>query len=326
MREVNEKIFVTSPNYAKNTPHAFSMLREAGLQVVLSTVSRGHSEKELLEMAKGCSSILVFNSKDEMSARVIDGIPELRVVSRHGIGMDNIAVEYARGKGIAVKNTIHAHEEEAVADFTIALVLCCSRGIIEMSGKLRNGIWDRKEMPGLTGKTVGIVGLGRIGRAVVDRLKGFKVKIIAHDPYADEEVCRASGIELASLEYLLKGSDFVTLHVPLTAETERLIGRSQLAVMKPHSWLINTSRFGLLDSDALFDSLKNREIQGVALDVFEKEPVIEDRFVKLDNVVATPHIAGITEEIIHSLDLEAAANIIDVLAPSFDYRSFFERG
>lgn len=320
-----EKIFITSPNYAKDTPQALCMLRKAGLQVELSTLSRGHSEKELLEMAHGCASILVFNSKDEMTTRVIDGIPELRVLSRHGIGMDNIAVEYARGKGIVVKNTVFAHEEDAVADFTVALILCCSRNIIEMSGKLRDGIWDRKEMSGLTGKTVGVIGLGRIGRSVVERLKGFKVDIVGHDPYANEAFCRASGVELASLEDLLKRSDFVTLHVPLSAETERLIGRQELAVMKPHSWLINTSRSGLLDSDALYDSLKKRAIQGAALDVFEKEPAIEDRFVRLDNVIATPHIAGITEEVIHRLDLEAAANIIDVLVPSYDYRGIFEK-
>lgn len=322
---MTEKIFITSPNYGKNTPQALSMLSGAGLQVLFSTLNRGHSEKELLDMAVGCAAILVFNSKDEVNEHVIDGIPELRVLSRHGIGMDNISVDHAKGKGIAVKNTIFAHEEEAVADLAVALILCASRGILEMSSKLRCGVWMRKEMPGLTGKTVGVVGLGRIGRSVVERLKGFKVKIAGYDPFVDELYAHSLGIELLPLEQLLRCSDFVTLHVPLTSGTARIIGEKELAVMQPGSWLINTSRAGLIDSDALFSALKNNEIQGAALDVFEKEPAINDRFTDLENVIATPHIAGITKEIIHSLDLEAAANIIDVLAPNYDYSSFFVR-
>jgi D-3-phosphoglycerate dehydrogenase / 2-oxoglutarate reductase len=226
--------------------------------------------------------------------KMIDACPRLKIIGILRAGTENVNVEYATSKGILVYNT-PGRNADAVADFTVGMIICECRNIARGHHGLKQGEWLREypnsgRIPDMRGKTIGIVGLGEIGKKVVKRLQGFDVKIIAHDPYVRTP---PGGVELVALERLMAEADFVTIHARLTKETERVISRQMIGRMKPTSYFINTSRAGLVDEPALYEALEQRKIAGAALDVFEKEPPGKDYpLVTLENVTLTPHMAG----------------------------------
>ncbi|MGD8865090.1 MAG: hydroxyacid dehydrogenase [Anaerolineales bacterium] len=241
------------------------------------------------------------------------GAPRLQVVGRAGVGVDNIDLMSARDLGIRVVNAPQA-STTAVAEHTFALMLALCRHIPEATARMRAGEWPKKELVGheLAGKTLGIIGLGRIGTEVARRAAVFEMRILAYDPYIDDqqERCGAQG---CALDALLEQSDFVTLHLPLTEETNALIDRSAMKNFKPGSRIISTARGGLIDEDALLEALCNHQIAGAALDVFNDEPPKNSALIKHPNVVTTPHIAGQTVEAQQRVAIDIAEEVLAAL-------------
>lgn len=257
---------------------------------------------------------------DRIDADLIDLAPNLKVVSSMSVGYDHIDVEAATKKGVYVTFTPGVLTE-ATADFTWALLMAVSRRVIEADRYLRAGKWKIQWSPthflgsDLTGKTLGIIGLGRIGEAIAQRARGFNMNVLYFSrARAEQEKERRLNIEFVPLERLFRESDFVTVHVPITDETKHLINEERLRQMKPTAYLVNTSRGPVIDQAVLTRALRERWIAGAGLDVFEKEPIDpNDPLINLENVVLTPHIASATTEARSKMAEVAAKNLISVL-------------
>lgn len=227
-----------------------------------------------------------------ITKKVIEACNNLKYIGVLRAGYENINVEYAKEKGIKVFNT-PGRNAHAVSDFTVGMLICEARNIARGHFGIKNGQWIREypnsgDIPDLEERTVGIIGYGEIGRLVARKLSGFNMNILVYDPY-----CRDSNIQTVELEELLKKSDFVTLHARLTKENEHMIGEKEIAMMKKNAYIINTSRSGLIDEKALYAALKNGQIAGAAIDVYDEEPpAIDYPLVTLPNVTLTPHMAG----------------------------------
>lgn len=232
---------------------------------------------------------------ESYSRALLERLDGLQVVARCGVGYDAIDVEAATERGVAVVTTPNTNAD-AVADFTLALMLAALRRVVEHDRSVRSGGW-RLDGPGrdLAGATVGIVGLGLIGRTVARRLTGFGCRILAVDPAPDHEFCTATGIEISSLADMLPQLDVLTVHAPLGAGTKNLIGAPELAVLPSHAMVVNAARGGVVNEDALVDALRDGQVGGAALDVFEREPLgAEHPLTGMDNVVLAPHAAGLS--------------------------------
>jgi D-3-phosphoglycerate dehydrogenase len=226
---------------------------------------------------------------------VLDGLPDLRTIVRWGVGYDRVDVAGASELGIAVC-TVPGANAEAVADMALALALACLRRLRELDGSVRDGAWRPAwSARDLAAATVGVVGLGAIGKAVVRRLRGFDCRILAVEPQADRAFCDQHGVELVVLPELLPRVDLLTLHAPLVPATHHLIGERELALLPPHAVVVNTSRGGLIDEAALVHALREGAIAGAGLDVFEREPLPgSSPLLELPNVVLTPHASSFT--------------------------------
>jgi D-3-phosphoglycerate dehydrogenase len=257
---------------------------------------------------------LIVRSATTVDRALIEASPRLRVIARAGTGVDNVDVEAATERGILVMNAPGANSV-SVAEHAIALMLALSRGVAAADGAMKRGVWDKKKLVGaeLRGKTLGIVGLGRIGQEVALRARVFGMSLVAHDPFISEQVAAALDIKLASLDELCAESDYITLHVPSTAETRHLFDRQRFEKCKAGVRIVNTARGELIDEEALADAIESGAVAGAGLDVFEKEPPGESRLVKLRQVVATPHIAASTLEAQELVGIETAAAVRDYL-------------
>jgi glyoxylate reductase len=256
---------------------------------------------------------------DSIDAEMMEAGRNLKVISNCAVGYNNIDVEAATKRGIYVTNT-PGILTETTADCTFALMLAVARRIAEADRYVRSGkwihAWGLKMFLGsdVHGKTLGIIGLGRIGRAMAKRAKGFGVSVIYYDVNRNIDSERDLGITYAEMEHLLKEADFVTIHVPLEKETHHLIGARELSMMKRDAYLINTSRGPVVDEGALYDALSRHVIKGAALDVFEREPIdSKNKLLELDNVVLTPHIASASVETRKKMAMMAATNLVSVL-------------
>ncbi|RLE65133.1 MAG: D-glycerate dehydrogenase [Thermoprotei archaeon] len=276
------------------------------------------TREELIEKVKDKDGLLCLLT-DKIDAEVMDVAHNLKVISTYSVGFDHIDIDAATKRGIYVTHTPGVLTD-AVAEFTVGLLLAITRKIVDANEVVKGGKWDKPwnpfflTGPELKGKTLGIVGLGRIGRAVAKKVKGFEMKVIYYDVYRNEKAEKELGVEYVDLETLLKTSDFVSLHVPLLKETYHMIGEKELKLMKPTAYLINTARGGVVDTNALVKALKEGWIAGAALDVFEQEPLPPDHpLTKLDNVILAPHIASATIEARQRMAELAANNLVAVL-------------
>lgn len=306
------KIFVT-----RKIPQAgLDLLKDYDLKV--SPYDRVLTKEELLENVKDIDALLCLLT-DKIDKEIMDAAgKQLKIIANYAVGFDNIDVKAASQRKIIVTNTPEVLTE-TVAEHTIALLFAISRRIVEADKFTRENkfkAWEPMLFLGsdISGKTLGIVGLGRIGVAVAKRMKdGFDLKILYYDVNRNEKLEKQYGLEYSSLEDLLKESDFVSLHVPLLPQTEHLINEKKLKLIKETAYLINTSRGPVIDEKALVKALKNKQIAGAALDVFENEPKLAPGLAELDNVVLTPHIASATIETRSKMAEMAAQNIIDAL-------------
>ena len=241
---------------------------------------------------------LIIRSATQVTAGVLEAATNLKVVARAGIGLDNVDVEAATRRGVMVVNAPQSNVISA-AEHTLALLLSQARNVPQAHADLVEGRWERKAWEGveLAGKTLGLVGLGRVGSLVASRSAGFGMRVIAFDPYVSTERAKEMGVEIMpTLEALLVQSDFVSIHLPRTAETEGLLGEKQLRMMKSGARLVNTARGGLVDEDALAKALEDGHLAGAALDVFATEPTTDSPLYGLPNVVVTPHLGASTRE------------------------------
>ncbi len=308
------KVFVTR----KLFDEAISLIEEYADVEVYESEEEPAPYDLILEKVRDIDGLLCLLT-DKIDARIIEAGERLKVISNYAVGYDNIDVEVATKRGIYVTNTPGVLTE-TTADLAWAILMAIARRVVEADKYVRAGrwvhAWGPKMMLGsdVHGKTLGIVGLGRIGSAVARRAKGFNMRVIYYDVFRREDLERELGLEYKPLEELLKEADYVTLHVPLTKETYHLIGERELDLMKPTAYLINTSRGAVIDQKALYKALKERRIAGAALDVFEKEPIDpDDPLLELDNVVLTPHIGSASVETRKKMAMIAAENLVSVL-------------
>jgi D-3-phosphoglycerate dehydrogenase len=287
------RVLITVPHtYQRDAPY-LQRLEAAGLEVERRIGRHGKmTEDELRAALPGVFATLA--SSEPYTERVFQEAPDLRVVARWGVGFDAIDVNAATRHDVVVCTAVGANHE-AVADYAVTLMCALQRGLLRNHRLITGGQWKTEFHPGLWRATVGVVGLGRIGQAVARRCRGFDMTILAYEPYPDLNFVRAHGVELVSLEELLRRADLVTLHCPATAENRHLINRDRLALMKPTAHLVNTARGTLVDESALHEALVTGRIAGAGLDVFEKEPLFDSALFGLDNVVLSPHVAGIDE-------------------------------
>ncbi len=269
------------------------ILQEAGIEV---TVETKKSEDELAKLASDVDGIIV-RSSSRITPKILGAAKNLKVIGRAGVGVDNIDVPAATARGVVVMNTPFGNTTSA-AEHSVAMLLALARNIPRADQKLRGGEWDKKSFTGveLSDKTLGVIGLGKIGQKVARAARGLDMRVLAFDPFITSERAKELGVELAEIDDVLAGADFLTLHVPLNDKTENLIGVEALKKMKPTARIINVSRGGVVDEEALCAALKEGRIAGAALDVYSQEPITESPLFDLPNVVATPHLGASTEE------------------------------
>jgi D-3-phosphoglycerate dehydrogenase len=277
------------------------------------TVKTGMSPDELRETI-GAFDGLVVRSATKVTSDALGSPGRLRVIGRAGTGVDNIDLDAATRAGVVVMNTPGGNSV-AAAELTVAHLMALARNVVQANLELRAGKWERKKYVGveLDGKTLGVVGLGRIGREVARRAKCLRMEVIGFDPFVSSEVAAGFGVKFVELKRLLAEADFVSLHLPLTDDTRHLIDAEAMATMKKGARLINCARGGLIDEAALIDALDSDRLGGAALDVFETEPPSDRRLVDHPRIVATPHLGASTREAQERVGTEIAAKIRDYL-------------
>lgn len=275
-------------------------------------VKTGLKPEELIATI-GDYEALVVRSQTQVSAEVISAGKKLQVIGRAGVGVDNIDIEEATRRGIIVVNAPTGNTISA-AEHTIALMLSLARYIPQANSVLKSGVWRRNDYMGteLRGKTLGIIGLGNVGSEVARRAWGLEMKLTACDPFISADYARNLHVTLISPEELIKESDFITLHIPLTSSTKGLIGTKELALVKPTARIINTARGGLIDDQALAKAVREKRIAGAAIDVFSTEPTTESILFEEDNIIVTPHLGASTTEAQAMAARDIAEQIIDV--------------
>ena len=303
------KIFLTG-----RIPDGVTAVLEKGCDVESNKEDRPMERAALLELVQDKEGIISMIT-DRIDGKLMDRAPRLRMIAAMAVGYDNIDIGAATARGIPVSNTPGVLTD-ATAELAFALVLAAARRVVEMDGLTRRGgfrYWAPMLFLGteVTGKTLGIIGLGRIGKAVTRRARGFNMKVLYHNreriDAADERELKT---EYADLERLLRESDFVSLHVPLTEETKHIIGERELALMKPTAFLINTSRGPVVDEKALVKVLRERKIGGAGLDVYENEPALTPGLAELDNVTLLPHVGSGTLETRTRMAVLAVENLL----------------
>ncbi len=312
---MNSKIFVT-----RKIPGDFiEKLKVDGNEVVVSEFNRPLTQEEILEKSKGVDGLLCLLT-DRIDGDLVDAIgPQLKIVSNYAVGFDNVDVKALTDRGIPVTNTPSDEVNESVAEHTWALMLALSRRIVEADEAIRHGGyhgWEPDIFLGhnIIGKTLGIVGLGRIGSMVARRALGYKMTVLYNKHEPDPEVERELGVKFVGLDDLFKQSDFVSLHVPLTPETRHMINKETLAKMKKGAFLVNTARGPVVDERDLVDAIRSGQLGGAGLDVFDNEPNIAPELIESPNVITTPHIASATYEARNKMGEQAVSAILDVFS------------
>jgi phosphoglycerate dehydrogenase-like enzyme len=304
------RILVTFPGYQPDDPETGARLGSAGYAIDLQPKLGARTPAELSRLLGDAQGAIV--STDPFERAVLAGAPALRVIARVGVGTDSIDRAAATEHGVAIAVT-PGQNAETVADHALALMLALIRKVAIQNEAVRAGRWERvgAMAPGeLFGRTVGLIGAGEIGRAVIRRLNAFGVEILAYDP----AVAALEHASLVPLEELLRRSDIVTLHAPYLPATHHIIDGARLALMKPSAFLVNTARGGLVDQPALLEALRQGRIAGAALDVFETEPADATPFRDLPQAILSPHIAGISLESIRRMTIMATDSVLRVLA------------
>lgn len=305
-------VLITARVFGRYSREPFQILEKADCHIVPNPwPGKKLKEKEMLSLVGNVVGIIC--GEDEITEKVITAAPRLKVISKFGVGVDKIDVAAATRRKIAVCNTPGANSE-SVADMAFCLMLGAARRITVADRQVRQSLWEPVVGLELWKKTLGIIGLGKIGKAVARRAKGFDMRILAYDVYPDIDFIQKEGIELVTLKELLSRADFISLHLPATPETKGLIGAEELALIKPGAILVNTARGDIIDEVALYTALKERKLAGAGLDVFAQEPPDPSSpLFELPQVIMAPHSGAHTVEAIDRMGTIAAQNLVRVL-------------
>ena len=304
--EARPVVVVTAADLA---PQALELLHD--FQVVYA--GKTPDEDTLVQLCEKAQPVAIIVRYGKISARIMDASKKLRVISKHGVGIDTIDTEAAAKRGIAVTAATGANAA-AVAEHTWGLILACAKSIVDLNARMQAGYWDKATHKSLElkGKTLGILGIGAIGKRVAEVGLTLGMRTLAYDPYPANV---PAGVTPCALTMVLSEADVVTLHCPLTAENRHLINRETLALMRNGAILINTARGALVEQKALLEALRTGKLRAVALDTFETEPMSgTHEFSGIPNVILTPHIAGVTSDTYVSMGMAAAHNVLEVLA------------
>lgn len=304
-----KKVYIAVYPFGKFDSTPLNKLKHI-FKVEINNKNKILSENELLKILKN-DFVGVIAGLEKYSEKLLKNLPKLKVISRLGAGLDNIDIESAKKLNIKILNTPDT-PTLAVAEFTVSLILGLLKKIFLLDKILKLKKWQ--QIPGniLSGKTIGIIGLGRIGKKLTELLKGFNLKILAYEPNPDYNFIKKHKIKLTDLEYLLSKSDIITLHLPFTPEVYHLISEREFEKMKDTAIIVNTSRGGIIDEDVLYKALKSRRIAAAAIDVFEEEPYY-GKLRNLKNIIITPHCASFSIETRIEMEKKSVDNLINAL-------------
>jgi D-3-phosphoglycerate dehydrogenase / 2-oxoglutarate reductase len=303
------KVLITPAPLSGVNGTFLQVLRDAGFDVTFSRIRAQLTEDELIDHLQGISATIA--GSEPYTRRVLQAHPQLRVIARAGVGYDAVDTSAATDLGMAV-TIAPGTNQDSVAEHTFLLILALAKNLLVQHQGTRSGKWPRQANLPLRGRTLGIAGLGRIGKAVALRGEVFGMKLLAYEPYPDKHFVAAHNITLVPMERLLAESDYLTIHVPLTPESKYAINKKTLALMKPTAFLINTARGGLVCEADLIEALRAKKIAGAGLDVFEDEPPPHSALFEMDNVVVTPHAAGVDLQSRDDMAESAARAIVDL--------------
>lgn len=302
------KVLVTPMTLAGIDSPYVGVLRDAGFDLVFPKRAFLLTEQELLDALPGVCGVIA--GSEPYTPRVLAANPALRVIARAGVGYDAVNVPAATEHGVAVA-IAPGTNQESVAEHTFALILALAKDVPSQHAAIRSGQWPRRANLPLRGRTLGIAGLGRIGKAVAERGHSFRMRLIAYEPYPDHAFAERFGVELVSFERLLAESDFLSLHLPLTEQSRHLMDKKTLCQMKPTAYLVNTARGGLVCEADLCAALETGRIAGAGLDVFEQEPPAADNpLFRCETVIVTPHAAGVDLQSRDDMAVSAARTIV----------------
>lgn len=303
------KVFISTTSFGRYDPEPVTLLRQDGIDPVLNQTGRTLTPEEVLRYAEGCIGIIA--GTESYNRDVLVKFPHLKVISRCGAGLDTIDLEAARQLGIAVASTPYG-PTQAVAELTVALILNLIRHVESSSARLKGGVWEKQMGFLISELKIGIMGLGKIGKQVATILMAFDATVIGHDINPDYAWAAVNHVSMRSRENLVKESDVLCLHLPYEKDLYHMIGKDELAMMKSGSYLINTSRGGLIDEEALYLALQSHHLKGAALDTFEKEPC-GGPLRELDTVILTPHIGSYARAGRVKMERQSAENMINEL-------------
>ena len=307
------KAFVSTTSFLKpENAEAKKMLEKYFDEVVYNESGIPLKGEEILTRLHGCDAYIA--GLDYITADVIEKMPDsVKVISRYGIGLDRVDLTAAEKKGIVVTNTPGANST-AVCELAFALMLSVARNIPELHEAVIDGKWPRSEGVELAGKTLGIIGMGAIGKCLATRAKAFEMNIIAYDLYFDEAFAKSQGIRRMELDELISVSDIISLHLPLNEHTYHIIDASRISSMKDGAIIINTARGGLVDEAAAAEALKSGKLGGMGMDAFEQEPLVDSPLKGLSRVVFTPHTGAHTSEAVSNMGRISVENAIAVIS------------
>lgn len=303
-----EKIYITPRSITQNGHPALKRLEQAGYKLILASPGKQPTEEEQLKIIPDCIAYLAGIEK--ISAKVLEVAKKLKVISRNGVGVENIDLEVAKSFGIEVKVAMGANSQ-GVAELTIGLMLSLIRSIPNSNESLKNGEWIRFMGTEVSGKTLGVIGCGNIGKNVVEMSLGLKMKVLGYDLYPDKNFRPSKNFKYTSFNELLRNSDIISLHCP--PSDQPLINKDTLKIMKDGVFIINTARATLVDKVELIQALDNGKVNGYATDVYEVEPPELDPLINHEKTITTPHIGGYTRESIDKAVETAVDNILGVL-------------
>lgn len=300
------KVALTTSSFAQYSDEPLRLLAERGIEAVMNPHGRALTEDEAIALLQGCVGVAA--GTEPLSAKVMDAVPGLRVISRCGVGMDNVDLAAASARGILVRNTPDG-PTRAVVELTLGCALDLMRRVTLMDREVRGGIWKKRMGNLLHGKNLGIIGFGRIGRAVADVFAFMGCRVSFFDPFVAGD---QGAFQRRELNALLAWADIVTLHCAKPADGAKVLDASRIAAMKDGAWLINAARGGLVDEDALAEALRQGRLSGAALDVFAKEPYTGP-LAELPTVVLTPHIGSYARESRVQMEVDTIRNLLDAL-------------
>ena len=309
-----QKVLVSTHSFGKYSEEPEKILTQRGLDVIRVEKYPAKKEEDYLPYLDS-DVVAIIHAGGCIGRTVMTAAPNLKIIAKHGIGVDDIDLEFARENNILVTNAPGALTN-CVADGAFAIMMAIARRIPQADRCLKEGGWNAISFFGsaIYGRTIGIIGMGNIGKGMVHRAKGFNMKLLGYDPYWDETFAKEHGVIRCELDELLQKADYVTIHAPLTHDTENIIGERELKLMKKTAFLINASRGAMIVDSALYKALSEKWIAGAALDAFRKEPIDpKDPLLTLENIVVTPHMAGYDDQGMTLCSMSAAQSVVKAL-------------